>query len=561
MTGIPQRWEVSESWRRSEMAGVQPKRAVPERAFGDAAGEGVFQRAAAPVVDDLLSQFGDLRFGVMSADSSARLTFIRSGHRRLQARFDRVGGVPGLSLAEEHCGTNTVGTVLETRAPIALHGDEHFLECFKIFSGVGEPVIHPVTRRIEGIVSISCEQENNSPLLRPLLALAAREIEGRLVEMGRAVHGRLLAEYRIARRDHPDSQVLAIGPDIVLESPGLTALGAGDRALVTSLANGLGRRERANTEVRLDAGRRVLTITRSAADPDSVICVLDPPRAGTRSTRTPWDVDERIPLRRSPAPDPVALKSARRRFAVTGSPGTGRTTAVRELGARASRRVVFEASRWAPASESQFRVCLQAHEHDSVLVVIEDAHLLPEATARRLAQDLAGTDTWVAVTSLPADGLGPEGRRLLSRFPEHVELQDLRHLAPRIPDLLRGLLRARGCGRPLSAGLQAVLAERAWPGNLDELCRLADDLARLPGRLPLTADALPESHRRATGRQLLPLERAEADTIRAALAQFQGNKSKTAEYLGISRTTLYQALRRYAIRPEPPARPDGTDAQ
>ncbi|MGO2112942.1 MAG: helix-turn-helix domain-containing protein [Pseudoclavibacter sp.] len=51
----------------------------------------------------------------------------------------------------------------------------------------------------------------------------------------------------------------------------------------------------------------------------------------------------------------------------------------------------------------------------------------------------------------------------------------------------------------------------------------------------------------AAARSLTPLERAEFDTICAALDRYGGRKTEAARYLGISRSTLYEKLRRYQL--------------
>ena len=102
---------------------------------------------------------------------------------------------------------------------------------------------------------------------------------------------------------------------------------------------------------------------------------------------------------------------------------------------------------------------------------------------------------------------------------------------------------------------QAMLARHAWPGNVRELenvigsaCMMAD------GELVDVRD-MPPSFQRAAGPvlvtapvssgaplELLSLELLSQRHARAVVAHFGGNKSKAAEVLGVTRSTLYRLL-------------------
>tara|TARA_R110002110_G_scaffold133783_1_gene316439 strand:- start:38470 stop:40389 length:1920 start_codon:yes stop_codon:yes gene_type:complete len=112
--------------------------------------------------------------------------------------------------------------------------------------------------------------------------------------------------------------------------------------------------------------------------------------------------------------------------------------------------------------------------------------------------------------------------------------------------------------------LAAPLQGYHWPGNVRELenvierltaAMVSDGCAHLPERLPRLAPELyregaPHRHARNTGTGLTsaanttPLREAEMEMIREALARFDGNRARTAEYLGISTTTLWRRLQR-----------------
>jgi two-component system NtrC family response regulator len=97
----------------------------------------------------------------------------------------------------------------------------------------------------------------------------------------------------------------------------------------------------------------------------------------------------------------------------------------------------------------------------------------------------------------------------------------------------------------------AAIDAYAWPGNVRELQnRLKRAIIMCEGRrigskdLDLAVDD--EDYGRLNLRQVR--ERAEIGALRRALARAEGNVSKTARLLGVSRPTLYDLLRTHGLR-------------
>jgi transcriptional regulator with PAS, ATPase and Fis domain len=98
-----------------------------------------------------------------------------------------------------------------------------------------------------------------------------------------------------------------------------------------------------------------------------------------------------------------------------------------------------------------------------------------------------------------------------------------------------------------------VLLRYAWPGNVRELEKAIERAVILGRSVLLMPDDLPPSvlgrddftavadHKRST---LVQLEKAH---ILAALSEHRWNQTKVAAELGISRTTLWRKMKRYAI--------------
>jgi propionate catabolism operon transcriptional regulator len=146
-----------------------------------------------------------------------------------------------------------------------------------------------------------------------------------------------------------------------------------------------------------------------------------------------------------------------------------------------------------------------------------------------------------------------------------LHLPALRERASDIPGLaewsLKNALAALGA-RPhpnLHAEIQAcapLLRRYDWPGNVRELRNLAERLALFLAAEPLQAltpafvlGVAPELANGASTAALLPAPaaivapRLEDESASAVLARFGGRRDAAANYLGISRTTLWRRLR------------------
>jgi propionate catabolism operon transcriptional regulator len=98
-----------------------------------------------------------------------------------------------------------------------------------------------------------------------------------------------------------------------------------------------------------------------------------------------------------------------------------------------------------------------------------------------------------------------------------------------------------------------LLAAHPWPGNVRELRNLMERIALFLAAEPLQAltpgfmlATAPELGKRAAPGMPAtpPAVRAPAASLEQVLAHFNGNRQAAAEYLGISRTTLWRRLRR-----------------
>jgi two-component system, NtrC family, response regulator AtoC len=127
--------------------------------------------------------------------------------------------------------------------------------------------------------------------------------------------------------------------------------------------------------------------------------------------------------------------------------------------------------------------------------------------------------------------------------------EDIPLLVERFVELLAIEMKRRIDG--VSSDAMAALMAHDWPGNVRELRNVLERGAVVaPGAviqltdlgLPSKADAAPRAG------TLASLEEVEKRHVAAVLAHTGGNVSQSARILGIDRVTLYNKMRKYAIR-------------
>jgi DNA-binding NtrC family response regulator len=100
------------------------------------------------------------------------------------------------------------------------------------------------------------------------------------------------------------------------------------------------------------------------------------------------------------------------------------------------------------------------------------------------------------------------------------------------------------------AGALKAMAEHSWPGNVRELDHAVERAVLMARGDTIAAADLAlrgTSEERRGSIEEMSLEDVEAFLIKKALARYDGNVSRAAEALGLSRSALYRRLQRYGL--------------
>ena len=113
---------------------------------------------------------------------------------------------------------------------------------------------------------------------------------------------------------------------------------------------------------------------------------------------------------------------------------------------------------------------------------------------------------------------------------------------------------------------RAALYAYDWPGNIRQLRNCLESAVVMSSDNIIRLDDLPEPIREAEQTAAIriqigtPLAEAEQHIILETLAAYKGNKSKTADILGIGRKTLHRKLDEYAVAGTEPKLPSGKES-
>lgn len=140
----------------------------------------------------------------------------------------------------------------------------------------------------------------------------------------------------------------------------------------------------------------------------------------------------------------------------------------------------------------------------------------------------------------------------------NIDVPPIRERKDDIPLLASAFVRefAKENGKPVEGidpKARAALYSYSWPGNVRELRNCIESAVVMSKGTILQLDDLPPNIRESDDRDVIripvgsTLSKAEREVIRNTLLHHKGNKSKTAETLGIGRKTLHRKIQEYDL--------------
>jgi hypothetical protein len=175
---------VSESWRRSLAARINPERGRPPSVFKPR--EVAELRAGHPLAETLpvlretLVAIADEAMHMMIVTDARGHILWREGHNDVLHLADEVGLTEGTRWSEDAIGTNAMGTALASGRAVQIHASEHLVRAYHAWTCAASPVRDPDTGEIVGVVDVTGPMRTFHPSTAALVAAAAKLAEAQL---------------------------------------------------------------------------------------------------------------------------------------------------------------------------------------------------------------------------------------------------------------------------------------------------------------------------------------------------------------------------------------------
>lgn len=564
---------IERSWRRSIGEGLPTQ---PQSITSCDARERhpALLNAAQPVLERLSDHLADARAALFLSDDRGHIVMRKAPEPRQRNQLDNASAAEGFDFSEGSIGTNGLGTVITERRPLLVRGSEHYNDALEPLTCAGTPIFEPFSQRILGTFALACRTDDTSPLITAIATDVGRQIESNLTTMLGADERALIQSYLLANKTDKHPVIVFNEHTVFANTLGLRHVNSEAHALLwTHLRDSTVRQKPQQIRVPLPSGWHdaVVEHVDGTHGDHSAYCVRllprqtddtdAPRRAPGRSQRAgarvsaesvhPWrDVDEQL----------SAAVQHRECLALDGARGTGKlhvASAVFAAHFPGTPHLVLDLSTYQHDDQhSWFTSAMDtlAAGRGVLLRHLQDVDPTGanrvKAIAERSLDEHNGSPPPLVITV--DRGEAPEHvRALVDQLATTVRLPTLAEMHEQLPALVTGILASMPDaqhGTTFSSEALQLLMRWSWPGNIAELRRTVEFLARrIPGKTVAAGDLPTRMQQAAAQRRLTMMETAERDSLITALRQSGGNRSQAAFALGIGRTTLYRKIRFYHI--------------
>ncbi|MCB8876892.1 sigma-54-dependent Fis family transcriptional regulator [Acidisoma silvae] len=577
--------DISASWSRCLAYGLDPekppalKHAAPAALRLAREAAGAMRPLVLAEMENLYHQIAGSNFMIAFARADGLLLdTIADSSFNATAHVTRIQ--PGCFWSEQGCGTNALGSVAATGRGMTIHGGEHFFNRYDQLTCTAAPVYGP-SGVLAGVLDASSDCRSRQQHTRALVGMAATQIENGLF--------RDLYRNAIVMAFHSRAEFLhTLSAGLMAFDSSGVLMGANPRAklFLQGLPTEAGMRFetlfRGTFGAFLDAGRHAPQ-TRLQDGVGSVFAAhvehWPPPPATVAAKRVPA-------AQGFVALDPAVVTAMRQVEAaaqrslpilIRGETGTGKEQLARHAHEASGRKGAFIPINCAALPENLIEAELfghadgaftgarrggaaglvaQAHGGTVFLDEIGDMPMTLQAVLLRLLDD------W---TIRPVGGGAARKVDVLLVAATHVDLADQVEKGRFRADLYYRLdaveailppLRARtdfaeiakhslaslGMNTDIDAQVLALLARHAWPGNIRELRNVLTRLTLINPQCRIDCASV-EALFKTPETPCAGLRGQTVARITAVHRELGGNLSAAARRLGVSRNTVYRAIR------------------
>lgn len=571
---------VAASWQRSTSAGVDAAESKADF-HGDLDTASRLVRCSEAVIGRLGESLGSMPMSIVLTDSQARILRRTESDPTIGGLLDDVSLAPGYNYAEDSVGTNGIGTAFESGRTLYIVGPEHFHEQLQSFACAGSPIRDPLTGRIEGVLDLTAQMKDASPLMHSLVTSAAREIEHNLL-LDRTKQQQSLFDAFVRMDSRSHHAIVAVGASVVMENALLTARFTSDelhsirehaRYLVATQGKPVDQIELPSGRVvelhgkHVKAGEEdagiVLTVQLRSADLPTLYAtsVRSAPGSGAEDRdavfATHLDEESLSPLYKRTAAAVATQLRQRRGVLVSGEASSGKRTVLLDAWRRVAphgRALVVDPATLDSTPDALFSGTDRLDSGPSLVVfACLDQYSVEqrERVGGLMDAVLSAPGDYALAATVSSSTIDPTSPfvALFERMEASVQVPALRNRTEDILAISEGIARSLpGSARlDLSSAARQVIIRFDWPGNIRQL---RDALTSAWRRRPvgeIQADDLPAYCRGRTSRRLTPLEINERELIINALRVAHGNRVRAAAALGIARSSLYRKIESYEI--------------